>query len=225
MPSVRRAKSCLSETTRAFRGSGGGAGGPAGFAAAAEGAGAVGAPAVDAAGAAGAAAAACAAGGAPPAAGTTGGLAAAPGGGSAGLGIWINFSPLNPDVVGSLSWAGTSSFRTYLSGSSQAISNSIGTRFCPRTWRVRPVATNALTAESAFSPPSASRAAASTADGSLPSSPPAATITAPRQATATTGSSKRMGLASRGPHRCWTSERPAGLVLSRDFEPSVPARR
>src|SRR4029077_2865171 len=70
----------------------------------------------------------------------------APGGGT-----WINVSPLNPRVVGSVSCAGISSLRTNLSGSSQLISNSIGTRLLPRIWRVRPVATKLRTADSFFS--------------------------------------------------------------------------
>ena len=69
-----------------------------------------------------------------------------------------SFTPLNPRVVGSVSCAGISSLRTNLSGSSQLISNSIGTRLFPRIWRVRPVAMKVRTADSFFSPPSASRA-------------------------------------------------------------------
>jgi hypothetical protein len=65
--------------------------------------------------------------------------------------------PANPVEVGSLSSAGISSFLTYLSGNSIAISNSIGTMFSPRTRRVRPVATTVCTAAS-FSPPIALRA-------------------------------------------------------------------
>src|SRR5205807_4364228 len=100
-----------------------------------------------------------AAGGGPP--------AGAPGGGPPGRapprpapggGTWINVSPLNPRVVGSLSCAGISSLRTNLPGSSQLISNSIGTRLLPRTCRVRPVIVKVRTADSFFSPPSASRA-------------------------------------------------------------------
>ena len=72
-------------------------------------------------------------------------------------------SPLKPLTVdGSVSCAGISSLRTKLSGSSQLISNSIGTRLLPRSWRVRPVATKVLTATRFFSPPSASRADART---------------------------------------------------------------
>src|SRR5207247_11394184 len=99
-------------------------------------------------------------GGGPPGGGPPGGALPrrpsprpAPGGG-----IWINVSPLNPRVVGSVSCAGISSLRTNLSGSSQLISNSIGTRLLPRIWRVRPVAVNVRTADNFFSPPSASRA-------------------------------------------------------------------
>ena len=47
---------------------------------------------------------------------------------------------------GPASCAGNSSRREYLSGSSAWISNSIGTRFSPRTCRVRPLAMNVLTA-------------------------------------------------------------------------------
>jgi hypothetical protein len=89
-------------------------------------------------------------------------------GGGVGTGSWINSSPLKPEDVGPLSCAGISSLRTYLSGSSTAISNSIGTRLSPRTWRVRPVATKFLTPLSRFSPPSASRAAARIGAGSRP---------------------------------------------------------
>jgi hypothetical protein len=70
-------------------------------------------------------------------------------------------APLKPVDVGSLSSAGTSSLRTYLSGSSMAISNSMGTRLSPRTRRVRPVATTLFTPSSA-GPPMAVRVPART---------------------------------------------------------------
>ena len=75
-------------------------------------------------------------------------------------GIWISPSPLNPADVGSASSAGNSSTRTYLSGSSIEISNSMGTRLLPRIRRVRPEATSVLSAAS-LSPPSALRTSAS----------------------------------------------------------------
>ena len=83
-----------------------------------------------------------------------------PGAAARAAGSWIRPSPLNPVEVGPLSCAGISSRLTYRSGSSQAISNSIGNRLFPRTCRVRPLAVNVLTAASLCSPPSASRAAA-----------------------------------------------------------------
>ena len=73
--------------------------------------------------------------------------------------ICIRPSPLNPLLLGPLSRAGISSVRTYLSGSSIAISNSMGTRLSPCTCRVRPVVTNDLTEEMRLSPPRASLAA------------------------------------------------------------------
>src|SRR4029453_16231472 len=63
---------------------------------------------------------------------------------------------------GPASCAGNSSRRAYLSGNSDWISNSIGTRFSPRTWRVGPLAMKVFTAGILASPPSAARAAAST---------------------------------------------------------------
>jgi hypothetical protein len=72
-------------------------------------------------------------------------------------------SPLKPTRLGAVSCAGTSSRREYLSGSSAWISNSIGTRLLPRIARVRPVAISVLTPAIRDSPPSAFRAAASTA--------------------------------------------------------------
>ena len=56
--------------------------------------------------------------------------------------------------------------RTYLSGSSTSISNSIGTRLSPRTRRVRPVTARVFTSLS-FSPPSAALAEASTPSARL----------------------------------------------------------
>src|SRR5262249_34275934 len=64
-------------------------------------------------------------------------------------------SPLKPVDVAPVSCAGISSLRRDLSGSSQAISNSIGTRFSPWTRRVRPVTVKLFTHDSRFSPPSA----------------------------------------------------------------------
>ena len=87
------------------------------------------------------------------------------GGGGTGRGINTSASPTNPAVTGPASCAGNSSRREYLSGSSAWISNSIGTRFSPRTWRVRPVAMNVLTPAIFASPPSAARAAAMHAVG------------------------------------------------------------
>src|SRR4051794_4373979 len=78
----------------------------------------------------------------------------------------MSVSPLKPTVEGPLSWAGISSLRTYLSGSSTSISNSIGTRLLPRTCCVRPMATIVLTADRRLSPSSASRVAARIAVGS-----------------------------------------------------------
>ena len=85
------------------------------------------------------------------------------GAGAAGTGTWINASPLNPAVVGSLSSSGDSSLRTYLDGNSMLVSNSIGTTLSPRNCRVRPVMTSVLMAASFCSPPMAARAAATTA--------------------------------------------------------------
>ena len=95
------------------------------------------------------------------------------GGGGAGRGINTSASPANPAVTGPASCAGNSSRREYLSGSSAWISNSIGTRFSPRTWRVRPVAMNVLTAAILASPPSAARAAAITLSAVRPCASPA----------------------------------------------------
>ena len=78
----------------------------------------------------------------------------------------MSASPLNPDDVGSVSSAGNSSTRTYLSGSSSRSSNSIGTRLSPRTRRVRPVAMTVFTSSS-FCPPIAVLAAASTSSAFL----------------------------------------------------------
>ena len=82
-----------------------------------------------------------------------------PAGIAGGGGIWISASPLNPADVGSASSAGNSSTRTYLSGSSIEISNSMGTRLLPRMRRVRPDATSVLRLSS-LSPPSALRTSA-----------------------------------------------------------------
>ena len=73
----------------------------------------------------------------------------------------MRLSPLKPVDVGSVFSAGNSSMRTYLSGSSINISNSMGTRLLPRIRFVRPDATSDLTCAS-LSPPSALRASAST---------------------------------------------------------------
>ena len=97
-----------------------------------------------------------------PVGGAPGGPPRAPPRGIAGGGgIWISASPLNPADVGSASSAGNSSTRTYLSGSSIEISNSMGTRLLPRMRRVRPDATSVLRLSS-LSPPSALRTSAST---------------------------------------------------------------
>ena len=104
------------------------------------------------------------AGGAP---GPPGGMPRpAPAGIAGAGGTWISASPLKPDEVGSVSSAGNSSTRTYLSGSSTSSSNSIGTRLSPRTRRVLPVATIVFTPAS-FWAPSAFLAAASTSSAFL----------------------------------------------------------
>ncbi len=123
---------------------------------------------------------------------------AACGGGSGGAGNWISLSPLNPVEVGPLSWAGISSTRTNLSGNSQYISNSMGTRLMPRTCCVRPVATNALTAASFFSPPSASRAAARTEVASGFGACPRAGAPAARHSMRTEEATRRMRDLSAG---------------------------
>ena len=163
MPSVSRVKSCFNVVTRAALGfRGGPAGPPTGIRGSGPRPGAPGAAAALGAGAPGVAAPGVAA----PRAARRGRRRS-----GGGRGRWRRIlqhsSPLKPDAVGPLSCAGISSLRRYLSGSSTKISNSIGTRLSPLTWRVRPVAVKVLTAVSFFSPPSASRALARMAAGSL----------------------------------------------------------
>src|SRR5262245_6827846 len=126
----------------------------------------------------------------PPAGADAGGgvpRAAAPGGGAVGSGNWIICVPLKPVDVGPLSCAGISSFRTYLSGSSIAISNSTGTRLLPCTRRVRPVTTNVFTSLSFFSPPNAWRVSASTLAASRAGPCPSSPTAAARHSTAVNG--------------------------------------
>src|SRR6516225_9627047 len=70
-----------------------------------------------------------------PAGAPAGAPAGGVGGGGGGGGSCTRSSPLKPAAVTPVSCAGTSSFRTYLSGSSTKISNSIGTRFAPNLFR------------------------------------------------------------------------------------------